>query len=911
MARSVLLLLTCPKAPLLEHPIDMRSWKTVTLVVVGFVLAAALGLTLLGVVIRDFLIDLWWFDSLDYAFYYWKRLLYRYLVFAGGVGLFFALFFANFWIGSKYLGAPRPSETAPEANSKANSNRTSPRLYRRFQMRSLAFYLPLTLTLAVVVALPLFFYWEDALLFLLAPEAGIQDPVFGHDIRFYLFSLPFFRLLYSEIMVALGVVLLGLGLLYWLEHRVMPRAGGGVRRGARLHLSLILALLILMGSLYFLGDAYMLLYTDAHLPLFYGPGYEEMTVTLPIIGGAALLGLMAGLLLLTLLNTGKGKALFAGTTVLLLAVIGLRHTPYLKERVGEFVVEPAEMTREAPFIENNIEATLAGYGLQDVETREYKIREEGWGKITSKIKLSLRNIPVWDEGELLSLYRELQEIQPYYAFDAVSIGRYDVEDTYYQVFLAARNIDLEKLGKSNQTWVNSWLRYTHGYGVVMTPTTQAADEPIEWLIEGVPLNSVAGLSLDEPAIYYGLADLHPVIAPNASHELDYATSAETKLTDYSGSGGVPVSSLFRKLVFSLYFGERNILYTTQTTKDSRLLFRRDIRERIKTLTPDLMLGPNPYLVIADGRLYWIQDAMTASKWYPYSKRYGGHVEHFERPFNYIRNSVKVVVDAYNGSVDYYLSDPQDPIAAAYARIYPGLFKPLEAMPKAIRAHVRYPKSLFDVQMDIYTRYHQTDPDTFYNQEEAWELPPNPQREGPKRLPSHYLTLNLIDPERFEFSLFVPMTPLGQPSMRALVVAGNDDDNYGRIIVYNFPKGTLVYGPEQVNAFIRQDPRISQELTLWSQQGSQASLGRLIVVPVEGVLMYVQSIFLQATSESPLPRLAQIILSQGPLVVMASSLEEGFQSLHELIRETQQEEPVQQVPPRDEPPEATEGSGKGG
>ncbi|NBC47142.1 MAG: UPF0182 family protein [Gammaproteobacteria bacterium] len=886
----------------------MRSWKTLSIVVAGLLLVVLIALTILGVVVKDFLIDLWWFRSLDYEFYFWQRLLYRYVVFTTAAAFFFALFFANFWIGGKYLGARRPSNGAEWA-SDLESDRPSPQVYRRFQSRSLALYLPLTLILGIVVALPLFFYWEDALLFLLAPDAGINDPVFGHDISFYLFSLPVYMLLYSEVMVALVVVLLGLGLLYWREHRAMPKANGRLRRGARLHLSLIMLLIILMGSFYFLGDAYMLLYTDAHLPLFYGPGYEEMVVTLPLIAAAALLLLVAGATLLYLLNTGKGLRLLAAAAVLLVAVIGLRHTPYLTDAVSRYVVEPAEMTREAPFIENNIEATLAGYRLQEVEARDYPIREEGWEEITPDIRLSLRSVPIWDDEKLLSVYRELQEIRPYYAFDKVNVGRYEVEDVYQQVFLAARQIDLEKLSEPRQTWVNLWLRYTHGYGVVMTPAAQAADEPIEWLIQGIPPNSVAGLSIDEPAIYYGAGNLHPVIAPNASHELDYASRDEVKLTDYDGSGGVPISSAFRKLVFSLYFGERNILYTTQTTDASRLLFRRNIRERIKTLTPDLILGPNPYLAVADGRLYWIQDALTSSRWYPYSRPYTGHVEHFERPFNYIRDSVKVVVDAYNGSVDYYLADPDDPIAAAHARIYPGLFKPFDAMPEALKEHVRYPKSLFDVQMDVYARYHQTDPETFYNQEDAWELPPNLWRDDLERMRSYYLTLNLIEADRFEYSLFVPMTPLGQPSMRALAVAGNDGDSYGRIIVYNFPKGTLVYGPEQVDAFIKQDPSLSQELTLWSQQGSQATRGRMIVVPVEGVVTYIQGIFLQATDDLPLPQLAQIIVSQGPMVVMASSLEEGFESLHALIRETEQEEPVQEVPPRDEPPEATKGAAK--
>ncbi|WPL18451.1 hypothetical protein Thiowin_03524 [Thiorhodovibrio winogradskyi] len=393
----------------------------------------------------------------------------------------------------------------------------------------------------MVVALPLLFNWQQALFFLLAPEAGISDPVFDHDLRFYLFSLPFYRLLYAEVMVALAVVLLGLGLLYWLEHRAMPRARGGLRRGARLHLSLILSLLVLMGCLYFLDDAYRLLYTDSHLPLFHGPGFEEMRVTLPLIATAAVLALIAGALLLRLVNTGKGTRWLAATLVLLFAVIGLRQTPALTERVGEFIVKPAEMTREAPFIANNIEATLAGYGLQEVEVRDYPLREQGWEAITPEVQANLRNIPIWDADNLLSVYRALQEIGSYYAFDDVSVGRYEIEDAYRQVFLAARHLDVDKLDASRQTWVNLWLRYTHGHGVAMTPAAQAADEPIQWLIHGIPAESVAGLSLDEPAIYYGASDLQPVIVPNASHELDYTSADETKLTVYGARVGLFLS----------------------------------------------------------------------------------------------------------------------------------------------------------------------------------------------------------------------------------------------------------------------------------------------------------------------------------------------------------------------------------
>jgi hypothetical protein len=873
-----------------------------------------LGLSILvgvgGVLMKDFLVELWWFDAIGYEGYFWQRLLYRYLVFIAAVAFFFALFFANFWIGGKYLGARPPADDDIKAAAAAGDDRPSRPAYRRFQKRSLALYLPLTLVLAVVAALPLFFYWEQALMWLFAPDAGVSDPVFGNDVSFYLFSLPIYLLLYSELMVALVVVLLGLGLMYWAEHRAMPRRSGRLRRGARVHLSLLVALLFVMGGVYFVGDAFMLLYTDAHQPLFYGPGYEQMVVTLPLIGACALLLLVAGALLVVLVNTGRGAWALAATTVLFAAVLGVRHTPFVTDAVNRYVVTPNEMTREAPYIANSIDATLAAYRLQDVETREYPVREKAWEEITPEIRLSLQNVPIWDDEDLVPVYRELQEIRPYYAFDSVDIGRYRVDGVYQQVFLAARQIDLDELSGPRRTWVNRWLKYTHGYGAVMTPAAQPADAPIEWFIQGIPPSSVAGLAIDEPAIYYGTGGYGPVIAPNASHELDYASRDQVKLTDYRGDGGVPLGSLFRKLVFSLYFGERNILYTTQTTDDSRLLFRRDIRTRIRALTPELILDPDPYLVVADGRLYWIQDAYTASQWYPYAQPYAGHVEQFERPFNYMRDSVKVVVDAYDGSVDYYLADPEDPIAMAHARIYPGLFKAMEAMPQALKEHVRYPRSLFDVQMDIYARYHQTDPQTFYNQEDAWERPIDQWRDDAERMTAYYLTLNLIEPDRFEYSLFAPMSPLGQPNMRALAIAGSDGDNYGRIVVYNFPKGDLVYGPGQVNAFIKQDPRITQELTLWNQQGSQAERGRMVVVPVEGVVTYIQGVFLQSTEQSPMPQLARIIVSQGRLVVMESSLEEGIRSLHQRIKQTQQDEPAQKLPPPDRPPAVTEGDAGG-
>lgn len=876
----------------------MPSWKRLTLYVVGLVLAILVMAGVLAFAFNGFWVDLWWFDSLGYAGYFWSRQLYATLVYVLGVSFFFALFFINFWVGGKYLGARRPADDDSPAADALSPDRSpdippqrrkgpSQLLYRKFQQRSLAVYLPLTLVLAILVALPLLFSWETAMMYLLAPNMGTQASMYGFDVSFYLFSLPLYELLFAETLAALLIALAGLALLYWAEHKVMPRDHGYLRRGARIHLSLITLLVFIMGALYFVGDTQHLLYTDEHLPMFYGPGYTEMQVTLPLIWASGLLTLVVGGLVVYFLNTRRGVIYLGGATALLLVVVASRYTPALSDSIEEFIVQPNELTRQAPHIENNIDATLAAYALDDVETRHYAIREDAWGQVTPEMERSLQNVPVWDEDGLLKVYRDLQEIRSYYSFHQIDVGRYTINDSYQQVFLGAREIDINKLHDPLQTWVNRWLKYTHGYGAVMTPAAQDAAEPTNWLMQGIPPTAKAGLSglsLEQPALYYGVGTYLPVIAPNASQELDYASKDEVNYSDYTGDGGVPMGSLFHKLMFALYFREQNIFYTTQTTDDSKLLFRRNVQERIKTLTPFLTLVPSPYLVMAEGRLWWIQNAVTHSDRYPNATPYDGRFGYFARPFNYIRESIKIVVDAYNGSVDYYLADPSDPIAVAYARMYPQLFKRMEEMPRALKQHVRYPKALFDVQMDVYAHYHQNNAQTFYNREDVWEFPSVEWRDNMHAVTSYYLTLNLVHPDRFQYSLFVPMTPRGQRGMRALALVGSDGEDYGRIVVYNFPKGTLVYGPAQVDAFIKQDPYITQELTLWDQQGSNADRGRMVVVPIDGIVTYIQGIFLEADSESRMPQLARVIVSQGPLVVMEETLEEGVHSLNALILE---------------------------
>ncbi len=822
----------------------------------------------IGLLYTDFLVDSWWFASLGYTGYFWQRLSYRYLVFAVVTGAFFAVFFLNFWVASRYLGnAPPPA---------IRSGLAARRLVQQFRTGSLKAYLPFSLVLAVLVAHPLYQDWESGLLWVFAPRAGVLDPVYGKDISYFLFSLPVYLSLFYELLLAFGLLLAGIAFLYWLERRMLARQQDALPRGARIHLSVLLAVILGLGIWGFLLQRHSLLYTDSHAALFYGPGFTEMRVILPLLWFSAAFLAGVAVSLLFWLHTRRGlKGLVICGGLFLLAAWA-RYSIVVSEMVQRYLVRPNEISRERPFIAKSIQATLAAYGLDRVETRDYRIDETPWDISGPQVRASLRNIPVWDKEVLLSVYEQLQELRTYYHFTAVDVDRYTVNGVYQQVFLGARELNLQELPQVAQNWLNQWLKYTHGYGVVMTPAAQGGEEPMVWFLHDIPPRSDYGFKIEEPSIYYGVGPYGPCIAPNDSRELGYPTETGHTLADYRGRGGVPVNSLFRKLIFAFYFGEKDIFFTTKTNARSRLLFRRNLKERIQHLTPFFRLDQDPYVVVTPRGLFWILDAYTVSNRYPYAQPYNGE-------FNYIRNSVKIVVDAYNGSVDYYVAEPRDPIIRAYQRIYPGLLKEMSRMPADLREHLRYPKGIFDVQMSIYAKYHQTDPEIFYKQEDAWEFPDIQHGAKTEKMKPYYLTVNLAGRETPEFVLLSPMTPKARANLRALCVAGCDPANYGKIVVYSFPKGALVYGPSQVDAFIDQDTVISEQFTLWNQIGSQVERGKMLVLPLSGSIVYIQPVYLQAATRLKIPQLKRLIVSQGEMLLMAPSLEEGFAKLNERLK----------------------------
>ncbi len=837
------------------------------------------GATLAGIYLLfslwliDFIVNYWWYESLDYGLYFWLRLLYKYLVFIGVTLFLFLIFFFNFWIASRYLGTSKP--VGRFQDMKAHN-----RLVKMFQSGSMKVYTPLSLILAIPIAVPLYEQWHQALLFFFGPEANVVDPAYKIDISFYLFRYPIYLLIQKELLIVFALLFLSLALLYWIESRILSRENLGLPKGARVHLTIVVLFVLLIQVWGYLLDVFGILYMNDPTNVFFGPGFVEMWFHLPMIGLKILFFALTSIGLIWFIHWHRGIKWVGIFLVLFLSVHGIERTTFIPNAIQRYVVEPNELERQKPFIENNVQATLDAFALRDIETREYR-----FSPIMSvmaedvNLQKSLGNIPVWDRELLDQVYEQIQGIRPYYSFVDVDVDRYTIQGLYQQVYLSAREISIRELPPAAQTWVNSRLQYTHGYGLVMSPAAQGGDESMRLFIQDIPLRSKLDFDIEETGIYYGLEEYEYAIAPNEQGEIDHPQREDNVLVNYSGDGGVPVDNIFRKLLFAYYFKDKNILFTTDTTDESRILFRRNIRQAIGILTPYLKLDRDPYFVVTPDRLYWIQDAYTHSNWYPYVEQQYQPTFEDDHKFNYLRNSIKIVVDAYNSDIYFFHFNPSDPIAEAYSRMYPGLIKPMSELPGPLKAHLRYPKDQFEIQMGVYAKYHQKDPELFYRQEDHWEF----ASLETDLIRSYYMTLNLFDRNIHEFMMLSPMSPINRDNLRALPIVGCDGDNYGRIVVYSFPKTEQVYGPAQVSALIDNDTRIAQELTLWDQAGSEIKRGRMIIFPIGNTILYIQPVYLISTARTKIPELIRIIISQGTLVEMDTTLMQGFRQLEARVR----------------------------
>lgn len=851
-----------------------RPLKIVIGVVVG--LALLWGLTVaLSFLFLDFVVDVLWYNSLGYLRFLFLKMGYRYLVFGGVTLLFFLVIFLNFWIASRYLGVNlRNQGGVPGSGAR--------QLIEGFRTGSLKVYTPVSLLLAIPLAMPLYRNWEKALMFFFAPQTGERDELFNLDISYYLFTLPIFTLLQGRLLITLVFLSAALGILYAAEMKLLDREGQPLYLGARIHLSIMALLVFAVLAWGYVLEAHMLQYSTANEPLFFGPGFAEIRVSLPLIWASGIFTWLTALMLIVAVNFRRGLVPLFLCGGLALASIGARNWNLIPAAVNRFHVGPNIEEVQGQFVQTSIDATLSAYNLANAERRNYaqlradaRIPELG-------DRRDIDGIPLWDYELLADVYRQKQALTQFYRFSDVDTARYTVRGRLHQVNLAGREVFPDQLpgDLEDQRWLNRHLKYTHGFGAVMTPAAQRGEEEMRWFLRNMPPISPVGLEINNPALYHGTGTYHYAIAPNRGREFHYPGDNEASevLYDYTGTGGIRIHGFVRKLLFAVYFREHRIFFNRQTLPESRILIRRNIRERIETLTPFLRLDNDPYLVVAPDRMYWIQDAYTTSTWFPNAKYIPEH------DLNYIRNSVKIVVDAYDGTVTYYLWEPDCPIAQAYSRMYPGLFRPKSEMSDFLRTQVRYPRDIFNIQMSIYRIYHQLRAETFIKQQDIMVFANFPHGDMQIPMEPYFLTLNLIDFDQPEFFLVTPMLPEDQDNLRALAIMGCDDENYGRLIVYYFPRGDLTFGPTQINALIDQNTEIAQHITLWNQQGTEVKRGKMIVFPLGQHIIYIQPLYLEATARTRIPQLKRVIVSSEGIVVMAPNLEEAIDRLKVRLHE---------------------------
>ena len=860
----------------------MRNLKFLPALIGATLVIAIMLYVAFHFIFLDLFVDLWWYQSLNLGTYFWLRLLYKFFL-SGGVTLaFFAIFFFHFWIASRYLGLNPPDEVLNNLDKRQRFQRFAD----VFMNGSAKVYTPVSFALAIFVALPFYNQWETSLLYFFGSNSGVTETVYGNDVSFYMLSYPIYMLIQKELLTTSILIFSMVGILYWLEHIFVPNQNKEFPVGAKVHLTVLIGFVVAFVVWGFMLQRFSLLYTDTHEPVFYGPGFIEIRYKLPLIwlGIVTFLATAVSAVLFIFSEKHRIKAPFLISLIAFLCMVGLPKVQAIPDLIQKYIVNPNPVKSNKSLMQHNIDATLAAYDLKNIKTVDMTIKLdatkdiESWG--TQK---RFENIPVWDREYLIDSYKQLQEIRPYYKILSVDEDRYFILGHTRQVDLAAREINVSKLPPEAQNWENIHLRYTHGYGAVVTPAAQDADNPLVWYLRDLNMHSDVGFSVTHPDIYYGLEHYDYAIVPNKLNAVGIAGSDPDILESYHGEGGVPIPSLFRKALFAFYFKDEKIFFSSNISTESKVKIHRNITERINRLTPYLHLDKDPYLVIAKDRFYWIQDAYTLSDKYPVSKPADHDFLEGHKNFNYIRNSVKIVVDAYDGDVDFYISDPSDAIIQAYSTAYPGLFKNLDEMPVELKQHLRYPRDLYYLQMKVYAKYHQLSPELFYEQAETWA---QANVRGQPVLP-YYQTMdfgNCHDTE--EFVLINPMTPVNRNNLSMIGIAGTlDKTNCGLdykpgITIYKFGKDVQVNGPAQVEALINQDPTISEQFTLWDQHGSIVELGRMIILPMGNTVLYVHPIYMASTSNK-IPELTRVIVSIGNQVVMDKTLWSAFNRLKQI------------------------------
>jgi hypothetical protein len=726
-------------------------------------------------------------------------------------------------------------------------------------LRRLAF--PVSVIIALFVGWLGTDRWELALKALNPTPFGVRDPLFGQDVAFYVFQLPLWNSLYHWLMGSVIVSGLAATAVHFCTRGIqISPTGVSISRRGRGHLLGLAAVLLALKAAGYRLTMFGLLFSQRGVA--FGAGYADVHAQLPVLKALMMLtGLVAVLGLLTIRLRSWRPLLWSLAALVGVAFLGGVAYPGLIQR---YQVSPNEIDKEKPYIDFNIRYTRLAYGLDNIEEREFPAEETLTLQDLRKNDATLKNIRLWDTRPLLATYSQLQEIRTYYKFTDIDIDRYRINGEYRQVTLSPRELSSKDL--PSRIWINERLTYTHGYGAVVGPVNRVTREGLpEFWVKDIPPAASTDLRISRPELYFSELATDYVFVKTRAKEFDYPAGDQNVYTAYEGQGGIPLGSLWRKLLFAAHLGDIKLLMSNDLTSASRVLLYRNIRERVQRIAPFFQYDADPYMVIsAAGRIVWLLDGYTVSDWFPYSAATPGLG-------NYVRNAVKVTVDAYDGTVHFYIADPADPVIRTLARIFPGLLQPLEAMPADLRAHIRYPEGLFRVQAAMYAVYHMRDTQVFYNKEDLWSIPIG-HGDGPDRpMEPYYLILRLPGEPKEEFVLLIPFNPSKKDNLSAWLAARSDPPHYGKLVVYNFPKQKLIYGPRQIEARIDQDSFISQQLTLWNQRGSQVIRGNLLVIPIERSLVYVEPLYI-AAEKGQLPELKRVIVGFGDRIAMEETLD---------------------------------------
>ena len=843
---------------------DTRSNRGTINLVVFLVLLGLLSL------LAALYVDWLWFSSVGFSSVFKTLLLNRVGIYLLVFLLTFLLFYVNLRLTRRHLGEYERLDETDEGREIIYLNQEkSP--FKDFLHGKMArwIFFGVSILGALMISSTAADNWIVVQQFINRVPMGTVDPIFSKDIGFYFFNLTFYRFVYGTLMAALVLTTVVVGFVYMLNASTELIFGDWRQfTFAKSHVAILLAAIFALKAFGYKLSAYEILFSPSGL--VYGATYTDVHAKLLAFKVLLIVSLIVAVVILANIFIKKLNWILFGIGAWIVVAIVMNGV--YPAALQNLVVKPNEFNREKPYIQAAIKYTRQAYGLDKVQNRNFSV-DYDLDIQSPNNQDTITNIRLWDWQPLTDTYKSLQELRPYYVFNDMDIDRYMIDGKYRQVMISARELEQNNLDTEAKTWINQKLMYTHGYGTVVSPVNEVAQEGFpNFFIKDIPPRFSTSLKVTRPEIYFGERTDAYVIVNTKQKEFDYPEGVTNVYSTYQGRNGIKINSFGRRLVLSWVLKDYKMILSSNLDNNSQVLMNRNIIDRTRKIAPYLSFDGDPYIVIDDkGKLFWILDAYTSSNRYPYAQPFDQYGN------NYLRNSVKVTCDAYTGELKFYVADPSDPIIKTYSKIFPGMYHPLADMPDSLMAHVRYPVDLYSVQAQIFKTYHMTDPYVFYNKEDPWLIPKEIVNNEQTTMEPYYIIMRLPESEKSEYILMLPFTPKSRPNMTAWMCARMDGDEYGKLLVYNFPKQETIYGPEQLESRINQDTDISQQLSLWNQQGSRVYRGNLLVIPMDDSILYVEPLYLQAEN-SRIPELKRVIAGFGDEIVMETSLDKALTKL---------------------------------